>query len=38
MLISESTYRLIYRTESGARWLNRAVIRPYYFLLRVLLG
>lgn len=38
MLTSEWVYRLICLVERGLRWLIRAVIRPYYFLLRLVCG
>ena len=38
MLISESVYRLICLVERSYRWFRKVFLRPYLFLLRLLLG
>ena len=38
MLTSEWVYRLICLVERLIRWFNKAVLRPYLFLFRSLIG
>ncbi len=38
MLTSEWVYRLICLIERTIRWFNKAILRPYLFLFRSLIG